>query len=260
MSAPAIYNTTIKHVRTEPMERKFEHQSYSWYVDIDDLPVLPRWLAPFARFEGKDHLFGEHSQETLRQRVDRFLADNSVELAGGRVTALLNARVLGYVFNPLSVFWCHDRNGNLDCVIAEVHNTYGERHAYLVRLDRRNRAVTDKRLYVSPFNDVSGKYTMSFPVPGETLALNVTLHREGQDPFITVVRGTRTPATTKNVARTQLRAPLAPLMVSARIRIKGIALWARGLPIMPRPPHPEHKPQQDSPAHTQKGISHEKER
>lgn len=235
MTTPSIYQTVIRHVRTEPVAKAFEHASYSWFVDIDEVPTLPRWLAPFARFEGRDHLFGDHPRDTLRQRVDQFLEGHGVDLPGGRVTALLNARVLGYVFNPLSLFWCHDANGNLDCVIAEVHNTYGQRHAYLVRLDRRHHAVTDKQFYVSPFNDVSGRYSMSFPEPGETLAINVTLHREGRDPFVSAVRGVRTPATTTNVVRAQLRSPLAPLAVSAQIRVKGIGLWARGLPIMKRP-------------------------
>ncbi|WP_024793725.1 DUF1365 domain-containing protein [Tomitella biformata] len=252
MTTPSLYQTVIRHVRTEPVATTFEHASYSWFVDIDDLPMLPRWLAPFARFEGRDHLFGDYPRDTLRQRVDQFLADHDVDLPGGRVTALLNARVLGYVFNPLSVFWCHDANGHLDCVIAEVHNTYGQRHAYLVRLDRRHHAVTDKKFYVSPFNDVSGRYSMSFPEPGETLAINVTLHREGHDPFVAAVRGARTPASTRNVVRTQLRAPLAPLAVSARIRVKGIGLWARGLPITPRPPHESHH---DSHDHPQKGSA-----
>lgn len=238
----AIYNTVIRHVRTEPVAKSFEHRSYSWLVDIDELPRLPRWLAPFARFEGRDHLFGDDG-DSLRRRVDSFLADNGVDLAGGRVTALLNARVLGYVFNPLSVFWCHDAAGRLDCVIAEVHNTYGQRHAYLVRLDGRQRAVTEKRFYVSPFNDVSGEYAMRLPEPDAQLALSVVLHREGHDPFIATMRGESIPASPANVARTQLRAPLAPLVVAARIRIKGIGLWARGLPVMPRP----------EPAHEKKG-------
>lgn len=247
--APAIYDTVVRHTRTEPVAKSFAHRGYSWLIDIDEPPRLARWLAPFARFEGRDHLFGAHDGDTLRQRVDGFLADNGVDLAGGRVTALLNARVLGYVFNPLSVFWCHDADGRLDCVIAEVHNTYGQRHAYLVRLDRRGRAVVDKRFYVSPFNAVDGEYTMCFPEPGARLTLSVSLHRDGHDPFTAVVRGVRRTATTRNIVRAQLRAPLAPLVVAAWIRVHGIALWARGLPIMPRPADP-------SPAKpSQKGVN-----
>ncbi|MBC2640117.1 MULTISPECIES: DUF1365 family protein [unclassified Rhodococcus (in: high G+C Gram-positive bacteria)] len=237
MTAPAIYSTRIRHARTEPVRNTFEYSSYSWYVDVDDLPRLPRWLRPFARFRAEDHFEANLAtgDDTLRTRVDAFLAARGVDLRGGRVTSLLNARVLGYVFNPLSVYWCHGTDGNLRCVIAEVHNTYGQRHAYLIRPDGSDRAEVDKQFYVSPFNDVGGRYDMRFPEPGDTLSLNVVLHRDGHAPFTATVRGKRQPATRRTVLRTQLRTPLAPLVVSARIRIQGITLWARGLPVMARP-------------------------
>ena len=127
MLTPGIYRTTITHTRRAPVHHSFEYRSYSWYVDIDDLPRLPRWLRPFARFHAVDHFSG-NSRGSLRERLGSFFADHGLPAPEGRVTALLQARVLGHVFNPLSVFWCHDRNGRLSHVIAEVHNTYGERH------------------------------------------------------------------------------------------------------------------------------------
>ncbi len=238
-STPALYSTRITHVRTEPVERRSVHTGYFWHVDLDALPRLPRPLGPFARFRGEDHLDGA-PDEDLRHRVDRFLARHGVDLGGGRITAVMNARVLGYVFNPLTVYWCHDPDGRLVCVIAEVHNTYGQRHSYLLRTDRRGRATADKAFYVSPFNDTGGRYRMALPEPGAHLLLDVALHREGHDPFLAVVTGTRMPATTANVLRAQARAPWAPLAVSAHIHAEGIRLWAKGLPVHPRPPHPAH--------------------
>ena len=107
---------------------------------------------------------------------------------------LAHARVLGYVFNPLTVFWCHHADGTLACVIAEVHNTYGQRHAYLVHTDARGRARTEKALYVSPYHPVDGWYQMSLPRPGPRLALSVTLHRPNGHRFVASVRahGART--------------------------------------------------------------------
>ena len=96
---------------------------------------------------------------------------------------------LGYVFNPLSLFWCHDPSGALVCVIAEVHNTYGQRHRYLLRPDDAGRADTEKQFYVSPFYPVDGSYRMSLPEPGDALALTITLHRPGATPFVASVRG-----------------------------------------------------------------------
>lgn len=234
---PSVYATTIRHTRTTPVRNTFEYTSNSWYIDLDDMPELPRWLRPFAGFRAEDHLAAPSAgiHDTLRARTDAFLASHGVDLRGGRITALLNARVLGYVFDPLSLYWCHDRDGGLRCVIAEVHNTYGERHTYLLETDDSGHAHTDKEFYVSPFNDVSGRYEMKLPEPDETLACAVTLHREGHAPFSATVRGTRSDVTTRTVLWTQLRTPLAPLTVSARIRIQGIALWARGLSVVPRP-------------------------
>lgn len=236
-ATPSIYTTTIRHTRTEPVHNSFEYTSNSWYIDLDDMPVPPRWLRPFVGFRPEDHLAppAAGTPDTLRGRVDALLASRGVVLHGGRVTALLNARVLGYVFDPLSLYWCHDIDGTLRCVVAEVHNTYGGRHSYLLELDETGRARADKQFYVSPFNDVSGRYEMSLPEPGDTLTSTVVLHREGRAPFSATVRGTRHDVTTATVLKTQLRTPLAPLMVSAHIRMQGIALWARGLPVVPRP-------------------------
>ena len=128
---PAIYRTTITHSRLAPVHHSFEYRSYSWYVDVDDLPRLPWWLRPFARFHADDH-FADPPHGSLRDRLSAFFADHAMAVPEGRITALLQARVFGYVFNPLSIFWCHDRDGQLRHVIAEVHNTYGERHAYLL--------------------------------------------------------------------------------------------------------------------------------
>lgn len=237
MTVPAIYSTKIRHARTEPVRNVFEYTSYSWYIDIDALPRFPWWMRSLVHFNAEDHFQppSHGNPDTLRGRVDAFLATHDIDLHGGRVTALLNARVLSYVFNPLSIYWCRDRDGSLRCVIAEVHNTYGQRYSYLIHPDLGGRASVNKRFYVSPFNDVSGQYTMRLPEPDETLSLTVVLHREGHAPFTATVRGTPQPATRRTVLRTQLRTPLAPLVVSARIRLQGITLWARGLPIMDRP-------------------------
>jgi DUF1365 family protein len=229
---PAIYRTTITHHRRAPVHHYFEYRSYSWYVDIDELPSLPRWLRPFARFDARDHFTGR-AGESLRDRVDAFLAEHDATLRGGRVTGLLQARVLGYVFNPISVFWCHDRDGVLRHVIAEVHNTYGERHAYLLPPANTPVLVT-KKLYVSPFNPVLGRYQVLAPRPDRRVDVVVTLHGDGQPAFTATLRGTRRPATAGQVAWMQILSPLAPLLVASRIRIQGIILWLRRVPVVPR--------------------------
>jgi hypothetical protein len=234
---PAIYRTTITHCRQVPVHHSFEYRSYSWYVDVDDLPRLPWWLRPFARFRADDHFSNGNPQHgSLRERLSAFFADNDLAAPEGRVTALLQARVFGYVFNPLSLFWCHDRDGRLRHVIAEVHNTYGERHAYLLP-PAEEPVMTTKELYVSPFNPVDGYYLVRAPRPDTEVDITVALHRDHRQAspeFIANMRGQRRPATTGQVAIMQIISPLAPWVVAVRIRIQGIKLWLRRLPVVPR--------------------------
>ncbi len=237
-STARLYDTTVRHVRTSPLKHDFVHRSYSWFVDLDDLPRLG-WLSPLARFEARDHLGS--ADASLRENLDAFLVAQGVDLRGGRITMLASARVLGYTFNPISVFWCYgsdvDGEGALECVVVEVHNTYGERHAYLVRTDHRARARTDKALYVSPFNDASGSYELLLPEPRDRVRVSVTLTRPGTAPFVATLNGQARPVTHGVVLRTALRHPFEPLAVTAKIRWHGIRLWMRRLPIQPRPTH-----------------------
>jgi uncharacterized protein len=229
---PAIYRTTISHCRRAPVHHSFEYRSYSWYVDVDDLPRLPWWLRPFARFDASDHFSGP-PHGSLRDRLSAFFAAREIPAPDGRITALLQARVFGYVFNPLSVFWCHDRDGELRHVIAEVHNTYGERHAYLLP-PADLPVVTAKEFYVSPFNQVDGYYLVQAPRPDNEVDITVALHRDRRPAFVATLRGQRRPATTRQVAIMQIISPLAPLTVAVRIRIQGIKLWLRRVPVVPR--------------------------
>jgi DUF1365 family protein len=231
MLTPALYRTRITHLRRAPVHHYFEHTGYSWYVDVDE---LPHWLRPFARFDARDHLAGDPN-DSLRQRIEAFLSERDIDLPGGRITALTQARVLGYVFNPLTLYWCHDASGVLRHIVAEVHNTYGDRHAYLLPPHDDPPAMVRKRLYVSPFNDVDGYYLVRAPLPDAELDVRISLHRENQPAFVATMRGTRRRAGIGALLKLQLSAPLAPLMGAIGIRIQGITLWLRHVPVVPRP-------------------------
>jgi DUF1365 family protein len=243
---PALYDAEVRHVRKQHMDRSFSHGIYLWLVDIDALPELPRRLRPFAHLEARDHL-GD-PQRSIRENLDAWLARHGVDLRGGQVLMLTNARLLGHVFNPISVYWCHRpvsaearsagaTRGELECVVAEVHNTYGERHCYLLRTDDAGRAETPKDFYVSPFLTVEGQYKMLLRVPGDRLAISVTLRQQGGTALTATVVGTRRPATPAALARMLLRRPLITYRTSALIRRHGIALWLRRLPVLSRPTH-----------------------
>jgi DUF1365 family protein len=227
---PALVAGHVTHRRAGPVRHAFRHQVYQWLVDLDSLPRQHWHLRAFAQFSSADHL-GDPGQP-IKNNIENYLAIHGIRLGDqGRVLMLANARVLGHVFDPLSVFWCYDSSGQLACVVAEVHNTYGERHAYLLRPDEAGFAVTGKAFHVSPFFDVSGTYELRFTLKPDLVATRVTLRREGAIAFSATFRGRPEPATGRNLARRVVRQPLMPQRVSALIRLHGIWLWLRGLPV-----------------------------
>jgi DUF1365 family protein len=238
----ALYECRVTHTRLAPVRNTFTYRTYLWLVDLDQLPRPGPGLRLLAGFGGRDHL-GDPGRP-IRENLDRFVKSHGIDLAGGRVMMLAHARVLGYVFNPLTLYWCHRADGTLACVVAEVHNTCRQRHAYLLHPDDRGRAHAPKQFYVSPFYPVDGGYRMSLPEPEphgppetELLRLAVTLTRPDGLSFVASVHGTGRPATARALVGAAARYPWSTVAVSALIRWQGIRLYLRGLPIIPRPPH-----------------------
>ncbi len=219
-----IYATTITHTRRTPFTRRFTHRSHTWVVDLDELPDH----GVLGRFEARDHL--GHPGRTIRDNLETFLAVRGVDLEGGRVLMAAHPRAFGHCFNPISVFWCWDRRGRPAATVVEVHNTYGDRHAYLVHPDEHGRATTPKEMYVSPFHGTDGHYELAVPVPDDRLRLAITLRTDDGASFSASLTGTRTNTGPWQAAAASLRGALL-------IRMHGVRLWLRGLRIRPRPKH-----------------------
>ena len=233
---PALVDGVVAHRRSGPVAHAFRYRIYQWLVDLDDLPRLPRPLRPFASFRSADHL-GDSTSST-KANVVAFLATQGLDLgAGGRVVMLAHPRVLGYVFNPLTVFWCYDADDQLLCVVAEVHNTYGERHAYLLRPDETGTSRTAKDFYVSPFYDVSGHYELRFVLTADRVTCQVRLTHGEAVAFTATFAGRPQALSTGRLLRMLLRQPLMPQRVALLIRLHGLRLWSRRLPVQPRPTH-----------------------
>lgn len=223
---PALYRSTVSHTRRTPLRHRFRNTTHLWLVDLADLPDHGAW----GRFEARDHL-GDPAR-SIRENVEAFLAREGVVVTGGRILMAANARALGYCFNPISVFWCFDATGRLAATVLEVHNTYGDRHAYLVHPDERGRALVPKQMYVSPFHGVDGHYEVTVPVPGERQYVGVRLVTAEGEVFDASLRGRRTHDGTG-----PLRAAPSALLGTLRIHAHGLWLWLRRLPVQPRPVH-----------------------
>lgn len=231
---PALVAGRITHRRHGPVRHAFRHRVYLWLIDLDFVPRQPGHLRWAADFSSEDHL-GD-PRLTIKDNIENYLTRNGVDLGDrGRVLMLASARVLGHVFDPLSVFWCFDSTGRLAYVVAEVHNTYRERHAYLLHPDKAGAATTGKDFYVSPFFDVSGTYELRFTLTPDRVSTAVTLRHQNSVAFSATFLGRPEPATRLNLAGLLIRHPLMTQRISALIRMHGIWLWLRGLPVRDHP-------------------------
>jgi DUF1365 family protein len=228
-----IYRTTISHVRRTPFVRVFKHRSYIRLVDVDELAEPDRYSFARGSVEARDHLGDPNA--SIRDNVEAFLRTSGRELGGGRILLATQPRAWGHCFNPISVFWCFDDAGQAAGTVVEVHNTYGDRHAYLLDADANGRGEIEKQMYVSPFHGTDGYYTVVAPVPSQRLSISVTLHTDDGATFSASLSGERI-----RERRDVRRAAWASLRSAALIRAHGISLWLRGLPIHPRPTH--HQP------------------
>jgi DUF1365 family protein len=223
---PCLYEVTIRHSRQTPLHHRFRHDSYMWLFDLEQPPHLPGFLRRLAHYRPSDHL----DVRVLLQQAG---------IVARRILVLTNLRVLGYVFNPITVYWCYDHDGAVIAHVAEVHNTYGDRHAYILPVDIDAAGtgadqVANKAMLVSPFYPLDGVYRMSIRPPGETLSISVVLERPHDNPFRASLFGTRRDANVAAVWWRLIRYPAAPLLGRALIQLEGLRLWLKGLEVQPR--------------------------
>jgi DUF1365 family protein len=237
LTSPATVRALVHHRRLRPFRYEFSHRTTMWLVDAaEPNAAFPRWLRPMASIRSRDHL-SPTDRGPLIVKVRAFLHTQELPWSAHRVLVLANARSLGYVFDPLTTYFCFDESGELEGVLAEVHNTYGERHCYPLSVERR-RARTEKTFYVSPFFAVEGRYDITTRLTSDQVAVAISLTSpDGAALFTGAVHGDLEPAGRARTVRRVLANPVPSLRVSALIRWHGIRLWLRRLPVVPRPPH-----------------------
>ncbi len=232
---PALVEGEVAHTRRTPMHRRFTNRVYQWLVDLDDLPQMRGPLRNFSSFVAADHI-GDPAR-SIKANIERFCAAQGTDISGQQILMLANARVFGHTFDPLSVFWVIAPDRTLSCIVAEVHNTYGERHAYLLTPDELGRATTDKEFYVSPFFTVEGGYDLQFRLGPDVVSSSVILRQKGDAVFSATFRGTPLPATPGRLTKLLVKMPFLTHRISLLIRIQGVWLWLRRLPVVSRSPH-----------------------
>jgi len=247
VNAPALVRAQVRHRRTSPFTYEFGHGTTMWLVDAAEPEVaFPRWLRPLASIRARDH-FAPDDDRPLIDKVRAFLDAQDVEWSAARVLVLANARSLGYVFDPLTTYFCFDAEGRIEGVLAEVHNTHGERHCYALPVEGGATTQVDKEFYVSPFFAVEGRYDIRTRLCEDQVAVAISLTQGSRSVFTASVHGDLEPATRRRTLAAVARNPIPSQRVSALIRWHGIRLWLRRLPVVPRRPV--------TPDDTQKGMA-----
>jgi DUF1365 family protein len=235
----ALYAGTVMHARKGDVENVFRYPVYMTLVDLDEGPALDRGLPLFGW--NRRALTSFHERDHLDVRA--LLEAAGVDLGpGGRLEVLTNLRVLGYVFNPVSFWWCRRADGTLAAVVAEVSNTFGERLPYVLLPAAGSVAAgrrvweTDKRLHVSPFMTMDQRYRWWLSDPDDHVAVRIDVHEEGAPDFVATLLARRVELTPRALATALVRQPLMPALVVGRIHWQALRLWLKGARVFRKPP------------------------
>lgn len=246
-TAPAaLYFGDVMHARLKPMGHRFTYRVMSLLIDLDRLDEADRTTRLFGvnraalySFHEKDH--GERNGASLRAYAQRCAASRGIDLTGGRVQLLCYPRLLGYTFNPLSVYFSHRADGTLALIIYEVRNTFGDIHSYVLPIADGEqtaagiRQVQDKLFYVSPFIEKAMRYHFRVSPPADEVKLRI-LETDAEGPLLAATfHGKHRALTTNALLRSFFGLPLVTFKIMAAIHWEALRLWLKGARLVPRP-------------------------
>jgi DUF1365 family protein len=246
--ASAIYVGSVVHTRLRPVRHRLRYRMLTMLLDLDELRLIADKVLIFSTdrfnvfsFHARDHLAGDGT--SLRVQIEQHLDRAGIGIDGGPIRVLCMPRVLGFVFNPLSVFFCHDPAGELRAVLCEVNNTFGERHAYLIPAtgSRDNgllRQSCRKCFYVSPFMEMDLQYHFRLAPPAARAAVAIEAHDDAGPVLSACFAGRRSTLSTGALFRLLPRHPALALQVLGGIHWEALKLWRKGIRLHPRPRPP----------------------
>ncbi|MBV9557896.1 MAG: DUF1365 family protein [Pseudolabrys sp.] len=240
-----LYVGSVMHRRVKPRVHRLRYRVFWLLLDLDEVRQIGSrlWLFSAERFNlfsfrTRDH--GDGSQRPLRAQVEQQLSKAGIDIKGGRIELLCMPRILGYGFNPISVYYCYGADDALAALIYQVHNTFGERHSYLIKVERADTGMVlqrcDKTFYVSPFLGMDMSYEFRVVPPAERAVVSI-LGSDANGPLITAsLAGERRALDDMNLLRVFATHPLLTLKVIAGIHWEALRLWLKGVGLVRRTP------------------------
>ena len=232
-----IYNGNVIHKRFKPKEHFFKYKVFSLLIDLSELNELDKKLNFFSlnkfnliSFYEKDH--GERDGSSLLSWVKLNLANNNIMTENIKIKLLCYPRILGYVFNPLSVFFIYDKNENLISILYEVKNTFGEQHTYVFKVESKNKLIQNncfKKFHVSPFIEMNCNYFFRILNPGENLSVKIDQNDQEGKILFASQDGKRSDLTNKNLMNSYLKHPLMTFKIITAIHFEAFKLWIKGI-------------------------------
>ena len=248
-----LYKATVMHHRLAPRQHRFHYQIYLFYLDLDELDMLSRRLRWMSRnrwnlfnFRDSDHLqlpaHAPDKHKNIRQHLTDYLQIQGIDIGKGRISVLTNLCTLGYQFNPVSFYFCHDQQDRPLCAVVEVGNTFREIKPYFLPAGTREGNTFHQRMpkyfYVSPFIDMDTSFDFELTVPDEKLKIRIDDYsREGDRFFISSLTGRRKALTDANLLRYFFSIPLITLKIIWLIHWEALRLWIKKIPYHKKTAH-----------------------
>lgn len=240
----AIYAGNVVHARHRPARHTLSYQVFSLYLDLDEIDALDASLRFFGRnrralfsFHDADH--GALDGTPLKDWALEQVRAAGIDTQGLSVGVLCYPRILGYVFNPLTVYFCARPDGEIAAILYEVCNTFHERHTYVIAAQGEGASIRQsvaKAFYVSPFVPMDCTYHFHIDQPGQTVAVRIN-ETDGEGPLLyAAFSGRREALTDGQLLRTFLRYPLMTVKIMAGIHVEALRLWLKGLEVFRHQP------------------------
>ena len=233
----SIYNGTVIHKRFKPKTHYFKYKVFSLLLDLSELEHLSKKIKFFSHnkfnlvsFYEKDH--GNRDGSSLISWVKKNLEENNINIEKVKIKLLCYPRILGYVFNPLSVFYIYSENEKLISILYEVKNTFGEQHTYIFKVDNDQNLYQhncSKKFHVSPFIEMNCKYFFKTQLPDEKISVIIDQHDNEGKILYASQDGKRSNFTSKELLKSYINHPLMTFKIILAIHFEAFKLWSKGI-------------------------------